>query len=118
MKIFSSDLEDEINLSENTLSEDGILDNFYNLYNEEGSFWGIEDNEGNILQFCWLYDNTWLVDIPVPPDFVNYQKKADYEECILIIRNILSDNKVNPVEGMVRVDTMNTTLDKVLENNS
>jgi len=108
MKIFSSYLDDDVDISKEALSEDAVIDSFYKLYDENGSFWGIEDNEGKILQFYWLYDDTWLVDIPVPPDFINYQKKADYEECILIIKNILKEKKINPVVGMIKVDTMKT----------
>ena len=118
MKIFSNYLEDEIDISKEKLSEDEIIDSFYKLYDEDGSFWGIEDNEGKILQFCWLYSDTWLVDIPVPPDFINYQKKADYEECILIIKNVLKEKKVNPIAGMIRIDTMKTTLDAEIKKNT
>jgi hypothetical protein len=106
MKIFSSDLEDDIDISKRALSEEFIVDSFYKLYDEDGSFWGIEDDEGTILQFCWLHDDIWLVDIPVPPDFINYQKEADYEECVLLIKKVLKEKKVTPVSGMIRVDTM------------
>jgi len=118
MKIFSSDLEDDIDISTDVLTEEEIINNFYELYDEQGSFWGIEDNAGKVLQFYWLYDETWLVDIPVPPDFINYQKKADYEECVLIIKNILKEKKINPIAGMIRVDTMKTTIDAEIKKNT
>jgi len=118
MKIFSSDLEEDLDISKNRLSAEEIIKNFYELYDEQGSFWGIEDDDGTILQFYWLQDDIWLVDIPVPPTFINYQKKADYEECTLIIKNILKEKKVHTISGMIRVDTMKTTLDEEIKNNA
>lgn len=92
------------------------LELFYELTDEENNFFGItDDNNEKCIQFLYMEQNMWLVDIPIPPDFINYQKKADYEECVSIIRNVFKEKKINPVAGMIRVDTMKTTFDEEIK---
>ena len=92
------------------------LELFYELTDEENNFFGItDDNNEKCIQFLYMEQNTWIVDIPIPPDFINYQKKADYEECVSIIRNVFKEKKINPVAGMIRVDTMKTTFDEEIK---
>lgn len=87
---------------------------FYNLTDEEGGFLGLTDNHNQSIQFLWISQDKWLVDIPIPPDFKNPQQYADHDECIEIIKKVYELDKVISFETMKIVDTMNETLDDVL----
>lgn len=61
---------------------DEIINDFYYLSEEEGSFFGLENNENEILQFAWSHDK-WIADIPIPKENGSFQKKLNYDECVI-----------------------------------
>ena len=113
MKIFSFDPELD-NSVDDDLDLEEALEEFYYLTDVEGTFFGIEDSEERCIQFAWISQDKWLVDIPKPPDFVNYQKYADYDECVEMIKRVYELNEVVQFVGMIKVDTMNESLDDKL----
>lgn len=61
------------------------LDDFYTLSEEEGSFLGIQDDEENIIQF--MYDDVWIIDIPIKGTRSTLSKEDDFNECTNIINS-------------------------------
>ena len=106
MKIFSSALDVDIDLQNIEYTIENILDDFYQMYDEKGAFWGIKDDCDRIIQFYWLEADMWLVDIPNPPLFKNYQKISRYDECVDIIKKVLREGKVVVIEGMVQKEAI------------
>jgi len=66
-------------------SESETIDYFTNLTKIEDNFLGIFKGE-DTLQFAWLRDDIWLVDIPKVLRQGSYQKEATTAECIELIK--------------------------------
>ncbi|MGF7108289.1 hypothetical protein [Treponema pedis] len=79
---------------------------FYELTDESDNFFGLVDDDDKCIQFMYLDTDEWLVDIPCPPDFVNWQKTADYDECVAIIKEVYKNNRIIPIRGMVKQKTV------------
>jgi len=65
MKIFLYDSETDYKVDNYEVDLEEALDEFYALSDEDGSFFGVTDNN-TILQFAWEGDDKWLVDIYYP----------------------------------------------------
>jgi hypothetical protein len=113
MKIFSFDPELD-NGADDDLSLEEALEEFYYLTDVDGTFYGIIDSEERCIQFAWISQDKWLVDIPKPPDFINYQKYADYDECIDMIKRVYELKEVVQFAGMKKVNINKETLDEKL----
>ena len=98
IKLFYYDffLDDGIE-SENAIEVtfEKTLEKFYNLSEDERSFLGIKTNENTTIQFQWLKENMWLIDIPQIPKRGSLQKKCEYDECVNIIKSIFEDKFSN-----------------------
>ena len=117
MKVFYQDYTIDQGIESNDPREANLslaLEIFYELTDDENNFFGIEDSEERCIQFFWISQDKWLVDIPKPPDFINYQKYADYDECIEMIKRVYELNEVVQFAGMIKVDIMNESLDDKL----
>ncbi|QOW59968.1 hypothetical protein [Treponema pedis] len=79
---------------------------FYELTDESDNFFGLVDDNDRCIQFMYVDTDEWLVDIPCPPDFVNWQKTADYDECVAIIKEVYKNNRIIPIRGMVKQKTV------------
>lgn len=115
MNIFSYNPKTDNSLEEDLDLEQALAE-FYYLTAIEGSFFGIVDSEEKCIQFAWLSKDKFLVDIPNPPDFINYQKYAGYEECVEMIKRVYALNEVVQFSGMVKVDINREGLDEMLGN--
>ncbi len=117
MKVFYQDYVIDEGIESNDPREADLsfaLELFYELTDDKDNFYGIIDSEERCIQFAWESQDKWLVDIPNPPDFMNYQKYADYDECVDMIKRVYELGKVIQFEGMIKVDIMKETLDEKL----
>lgn len=73
-------------------SLDLVLDKFYDLSENENSFLGLKKSENDIIQFAYLKENIWLVDIPVLVEKGSYVKECEYHDCVDIIKNYYTDS--------------------------
>lgn len=79
-------LEEEIPSKEAiSLPLEIILEKFYNLSETKNSYFGII-GENNIIQFQWIKEDVWLVDIPNMKKNGSFQKQCDFRECVNIIK--------------------------------
>ena len=63
-----------------------VITYFKKLSTEEGTFIGIFKGEDDTLQFGWLRDDIWIIDIPIVSKQGSYQKEGSREECIELIK--------------------------------
>lgn len=71
-----------------------VLELFYKLNDVKNNFLGIIDKNENTIQFMFLEQDKWLVEIP-NDDNCNYQMYANYNECAdLIEKSYLIDEIV------------------------
>jgi len=114
MIFFMYDVETDNGFDEEVLSLDEAIEVFYYLSDEKGSFFGIENDNQQIIQFSWEDDDIWLVDIPLKSTFeinqVSLQKYAHYDECINIIKDTYNNKSIN---NLFKVLVMDETLDEV-----
>lgn len=96
------------------VTQDSGLEYFKKLTNDRDNFIGFTDNKNKSIQFAQEEEGKWLVDIPNPPSFINFQQYADFNECIGIIKTIFQMEKVIEFPKMVKVNIMEETLDDVL----
>ncbi|WP_455541000.1 hypothetical protein [Prevotella fusca] len=73
-------------------SLDSVLDRFFDLSEDEDSFLGLEKPDDEVVQFAYLRDNIWLVDIPVPAEGGSYMKECEYRDCVDIIKRYYTDS--------------------------
>lgn len=103
MKVFLYDVETDYEFDDSQTNDETdletALDEFYNLSEEDGSFFGVIDEQDNCIQFVWEAQDKWLVDIPKPPSFLNLQKFADYDECVDIIKKYFTQKKLKNLMG-------------------
>ena len=115
MKIFLYDSETDYKVDNYEVDLEEALDEFYALSDEDGSFFGVTDNN-TILQFAWEGDDKWLVDIPVEPGIFSLEKYASYDECVDLIKSFYQGKNPAGIAGLHQVPIMETTLDEVLSN--
>ena len=103
MKVFlyNSETEYEFNDIEHDDDTDleTELDEFYEL-SEEGSFFGIITPDNRIIQFAYVDNNKWILDIPSkdnPQDF--YQREVNYDACVEIIKSVFSGTSIDEIKG-------------------
>ncbi len=101
------------NAAEET-KQDIALNFFKELSKDSHSFIGFEDSINKCIQFAWQEKDIWLVDIPNPPDFINFQQYANEAECIAIIKTVYKTQKITKLPKMVKVKIMEETLEDVL----
>lgn len=75
---------------------------FYEITDEPNNFFGLVDSYDKCIQFIYLDNGEWLIDIPCPPDFLNWQKTTDYDECVHIIKEVYIANHIVNVKGMIK----------------
>jgi hypothetical protein len=74
---------------------DEILQSFYDLSEEDGSFLGLENEQGQVLQFMWNSNDDWIVDIPEMEKEGSWQKHADYDECVMFIEDFYNEKPID-----------------------
>lgn len=117
MKVYLYDIESDYELQDEELNFEQARTEFYELSDEEGSFFGIKAPKESI-QFAWEKDAMWLVDVPT--DMANMlclQKYATYEECIEIIESIFSGISPKDIGGLVQLNIMTEDLNEILKRN-
>ncbi len=114
MKIFLYDAETDYKETDYEVELDIALDEFYELSDTDGSFFGVMDNNDKILQFAWEGDDKWLVDIPIEPGKYSLQKYVSYDEGVDLIKGYYQGKNLTEIAGLHRVPIMEATLDEVL----
>ena len=92
---------------------DYAIKTFLELLDEIDSFIGLIDENGKCIQFV-NEEKQWLLDIPNPPNFENQQAYLNDKECLSLIEEIITNNKINPNMNLYNVKIMNETLEDVL----
>ncbi len=100
MKVFLYDIETDEEREPEEYTLDEALEEFYYLSEEEDSFLGIIDDEDRCIQFLFVSDNKWLVDIPRVAENYTLQKYADYDECVAMIKKVYELNKIVEFAGL------------------
>ncbi len=99
MKVFLYDIETEYEFDDSETNDetglDSALDEFYNLSEEEGSFFGIIDDFNNCIQFQFSKNGRWFIDIPNPKESISLQSYASYDECVWLIKEIYRIGKID-----------------------
>jgi hypothetical protein len=103
MKYFYCDITiddyDDDDGSNDRFEDDGTLDeilqSFYDLTEEDGSFLGLENEHEQVMQFMWNSDNDWIVDIPEMDKEGSLQKHSNYDECIILIEKFYGGNTID-----------------------
>ena len=72
LEVFINDVKNNQYLENLYLSDQECLEEFDRLSRENGSFFGIKDNNGGVLQFYCENEKQFLEDIPNFPTFENY----------------------------------------------
>jgi hypothetical protein len=75
------------------------LELFYELYDEKDNFFGItDDSNGKTIQFMYIKQDTWLVDIPDMENAGSWQKRTDYDECVNFIRSFYERKPIDTTD--------------------
>lgn len=82
-------------------SKQKALSLFTVLSEARGSFFGLVDQNGNVLQFICLNDDKWRVDKPIPKEKGAYFCEASWNTCKKLIECIY-DNV--PIENYVYLE--------------
>ena len=103
MKVFlyNSETEYEFNDIEHDDDTDleTAIEEFSELSEEEGSFFGIITPDNRIIQFAYVDNNKWNLDIPSkdnPQDF--YQREVNYDACVEIIKSVFSGVSIDEIK--------------------
>lgn len=118
MKIFLYDTETDYEAINDEADLEKALEKFYELSDEDGSFFGVSNNNDIVIQFAWVDDNKWLVDIPIEVGKYSLQKYANYDECVDLIKSFYQGKSITKIAGLHKVPIMEATLDEVLTRNT
>lgn len=118
MEIFLYDVESDYEVTDYEVNLEKALDEFYELSEEDGSFFGLKDSSGNFIQFAWTSENKWLLDIPIEPPKLSLQRYANYDECVGIIKAAYEGKHYSEIQELYRIPVMETTLDEFLARRS
>lgn len=118
MKIFYYDAESQNNFvdDESIESIDEVIEEFFYLSDEEGSFFGLVSENEQVVQFGWEKEDIWHVDIPLKSTFesddirTSLQKFSNYDECINIIKNVYEEKNIH---NLYKVLIMKETLENI-----
>ncbi len=114
MIVFLYDSELEYELLDEELHLNEALTEFYELSEIEGSFFGVK-TLGEVIQFSWEDVDKWLIDLPNPPSFLNFQRYANYDECVETIKIVFNGVSPKEVKNLTKVNIKSETLDGVLK---
>jgi len=76
-----------------------ILKEFYYLSETDGSFFGLENKDKQILQFAWEVKEVWLIDIPIKGTKNSLSKRSDYDECVNLIKYFYNGGEILSLKG-------------------
>ncbi len=111
MEIFLNDAGNDYELQDEELNLEEALTEFYELSDEEGSFFGIK-TEKKTIQFAYVDEDKWLIDIPYDmKNFICLQKYSTYEECTKIINSIFNGKQPEEIKGLIKINIMSESLD-------
>jgi hypothetical protein len=85
MKIFFYDADTEAQRDEYEGDLDEAINEFYELSDVKGSFFGLVNETGKVVQFAWMDDDKWTIDIPLPEQGGSLSRYGDYELCQQVI---------------------------------
>ena len=105
IKMFWNDSELNIGVASSDAIEaplSSVLDKFYELSEAENSFLGLKKSDNDIIQFAYLREDIWLVDIPVMAERGSYMKECEYQDCVDIIRSYYTDSWRIPSQFTLR----------------
>ncbi|MCL5245163.1 hypothetical protein M4I21_05040 [Cellulophaga sp. 20_2_10] len=92
---------------------ESAIDTFLELLDGSENFLGLVDEDKNCIQFV-NEDKKWLLDIPKPPNFENLQAYVNDKECLAILEDSITKNKISVNVKLYKVHIMDETLDDVL----
>jgi hypothetical protein len=99
MNIYYQDYYTDEGINANNPKEADLefaLELFYELTDEEGSFFGITDtNNTKCIQFIFVEQDDWIVDIPDMDKEGSYQKHADYDACVHLIEKFYNGEAID-----------------------
>ena len=105
IKMFWNDSELNIGVASSDAIEaplNSVLDKFYDLSEAENSFLGLKKSDNDIIQFAYLREDIWLVDIPVMAERGSYMEECEYLDCVDIIRSYYTDSWKIPSQFTLR----------------
>lgn len=98
MRIFYQDYYTDEGIDANDPIEADLefaLELFYELTDNEDNFFGIiNDNNGKSIQFMYVEQDTWLVDIPAIDKKGAWQQHTDYDGCISLIQDFYNEKLI------------------------
>jgi len=100
-EIFLFDPEYDYELEDYEANLEEAIEAFYDLPDVEGAFFGLFDNNNRFVQFAWITQDKWLVDIPsesYETTGESYQFYESYNNCIEIINAIFRKVTVNQLQ--------------------
>ncbi len=91
MKVFFSNSDTGAKRDDYEANLDEAINEFYELSDSIGSFFGLVNNSGKIVQFAWMDDDKWTINIPLPERGGALHKFGDYETCQQVIIDYFND---------------------------
>jgi len=100
MKIFFSDSETGARRDAYEADLDEAIDVFYELSDLKGSFFGLVNDSGKIVQFAWMDNDKWTINIPLPERLGALHKFGDYETCQQVIIDYFNGISPELLDGL------------------
>lgn len=100
MKVFFSDAETGAHRDDYEANLDEAINVFYELSDTEGSFMGLVNHIGKIVQFAWTDDDKWTINIPLPERGGALYKHGDYETCQQVIIDYYNGKSPELLNGL------------------
>ena len=100
MKIFFFDADNGARRDDYECDLDEAINAFYELSDVKGSFLGLVNESGKVVQFAWLDDDKWVIDIPLPERGGSLSKLGDYEMCQQIIIDYFNGISPESLDGL------------------
>lgn len=100
MKYFYHDTKENNEPEDRPCDFNRAIEVFYHLSDTKGSFFGLKNDTGQVVQFAWESDDVWQVDIPDTQKNGSYTGLWNYEQCVSYMSDFFLEKNITKIKDL------------------
>jgi len=102
MKVYYCNYETDVNVPFDEpieMNYEEAIKAFLDIAGYGENFYGLEIQPDTAVQFVYVDEDEWLIDIPDTEKGGSHSKECDQEECLSMIRKVYDTGKLPELDG-------------------